>query len=120
SVGSIMVVSGAVSMEFLKNAGAPESAGAAAGALALALLASTAIGAINGVLVTALGLQPFISTLIMMLAGRGIAKVITSGQNTNAQNAPFQWITNGYVFGFPVVFILAIVIVVIVAIIVRR
>lgn len=120
SVGSIMVVSGAVSMEFLKSAGAPESAGAAAGALALALVASTAIGAINGLLVTALGLQPFISTLIMMLAGRGIAKVITSGQNTNAQNAPFQWLTNGYVFGIPVVFILALGLVAIVALIVRR
>ncbi len=120
SVGSIMVVSGAVSMEFLKNAGAPDSVGAAAGAVALALIASTLIGAVNGFLVTALGLQPFISTLIMMLAGRGIAKVITSGQNTNAQNAPFQWLTNGYVFGFPVVFLIAIAIVGIVAFVVRR
>lgn len=120
SVGSIMVVSGAVSMEFLKSAAAPDSVGAAAAALALALVVSTLIGAINGVLITALGLQPFISTLIMMLAGRGIAKVITSGQNTNARNEPFQWLTNGYVFGLPVVFIIAIVIVVIVAFVVRR
>ncbi len=56
----------------------------------------------------------------MMLAGRGIAKVITSGQNTNAQNAPFQWLTNGYVLGIPVVFILALAIVGVVAFVVRR
>jgi len=120
SVGSIMVVSGAVSMEFLKSAAAPDSVGAAAAALGLALLISTALGAVNGLLVTFLGLQPFITTLIIMLAGRGIAKVITSGQNTNATNAPFQWLTNGFVFGFPVVFLIAIALVVIVALIVRR
>lgn len=120
SVGSIMVVSGAVSMEFLKGMDAAGSAGAAAAAVGLALLVSTLIGAVNGLLITGLGLQPFISTLIMMLAGRGIAKVITSGQNTNARNAPFQWLTNGYVLGIPVVFLIALAIVGIVAYVVRR
>lgn len=120
SVGSIMVVSGAVSMEFLKNVDSSGSVGAAAAAVAIALLASTLIGVVNGLLITALGLQPFISTLIMMLAGRGIAKVITSGQNTNAQSSPFQWLTNGYVFGVPVVFILALAIVGVLAFVVRR
>lgn len=120
SVGSIMVVSGAVSMEFLSGIEASDSVGAAAAAIALALAASTLIGAVNGILITALGLQPFISTLIMMLAGRGIAKVVTSGQNTNAENEQFQWLTNGYVFGFPVVFLLAIGIVVAVSLVVRR
>lgn len=120
SVGSIMVVSGAVSMEFLKSAAAADSVGAALAAVGLALLVSTLIGAVNGVLITTLGLQPFISTLIMMLAGPGIAKVITAGQNTNAANAPFQWIANGYVVGLPVVFLLAVGITVLVALIVRR
>lgn len=120
SVGSVMVVSGAVSMEFLSGAGAPDSFGAAAAAVGLALLVSTGLGAINGVLITAFGLQPFISTLIMMLAGRGLAKVITSGQNTNAKNEQFQWLANGYLFGLPVVFLLAVLIVVVVAVVVRR
>lgn len=120
SVGSIMVVSGAVSMEFLKNVDASGSAGAAATAIAIALVASTLIGVVNGLLITVLGLQPFISTLIMMLAGRGIAKVITSGQNTNAQNPPFQWLTNGYLIGIPVVFVLALAIVGVLALVVRR
>jgi galactofuranose transport system permease protein len=120
SVGSIMVVSGAVSMEFLKSVDTSGSVGAAASAIAIALVVSTLIGVVNGLLITLLGLQPFISTLIMMLAGRGIAKVITSGQNTNAQSPPFQWLTNGYVLGIPVVFLIALGIVGLLALVVRR
>ena len=120
SVGSIMVVSGAVSMEFLKSVDTSGSVGAAATAIAIALVVSTLIGVVNGLLITVLGLQPFISTLIMMLAGRGIAKVITSGQNTNAQSPPFQWLTNGYVLGIPVVFLIALAIVGVLALVVRR
>ncbi|MBF4461201.1 MULTISPECIES: ABC transporter permease [unclassified Rathayibacter] len=120
SVGSIMVVAGAVSMEFLNSAGAPDSLGAAAGAFGIAMLISAVLGAINGILVSVVGLQPFISTLVVMLAGRGLAKVITGGQNTAATNEPFRWIANGYVFGLPVVFLIAIAIVVLVGILVRR
>lgn len=120
SVGSVMVVSGAVAMEFLNWAAESHSISVALSALALALAVGTVLGVINGVLVSYVRLQPFITTLVMMLAGRGIAKVITGGQNTAATNAPFRWIANGYVAGLPVVFLIAIVIVCIVAFIVRR
>lgn len=120
SVGSIMVVSGAVSMQFLEDVGDSGSVGDAASAIAVALFVSMLIGVVNGVLITVVGLQPFISTLIMMLAGRGIAKVVTSGQNTNAENSAFQWLTNGYVLGVPVSFVLALGIVALVAVVVRR
>lgn len=118
SVGSVMAVAGAVSMEFLKSAG--PTPGAAFTAIVLTLAISAAMGAINGILVSVIGLQPFISTLILMLAGRGLAKVITGGQNTTATNDTFKWMANGYVFGIPVVFILAILIVIAVGLIVRR
>lgn len=120
SVGSVMAVSGAVAMVFMKDAGQSGSLGVALGAMGMALLVSAVLGAINGVLVAYIGLQPFISTLIMMLAGRGIAKVITEGQNTSASNDPFRWVANGFVLGLPVVFLLAIVIVIIVGLVVRR
>ncbi|GAA1960404.1 ABC transporter permease [Agromyces allii] len=120
SVGSVMAVSGAVAMVFMKDAGQSGSVGVALGAIGLALLVSALLGAINGVLVAYIGLQPFISTLIMMLAGRGIAKVITEGQNTSATNDPFRWIANGFVIGLPVVFLLAIAIVIVVGLVVRR
>ncbi|MHA3682703.1 ABC transporter permease [Leucobacter sp. HY1910] len=118
SVGSVMAVAGAVSMEFLRSAG--PTPGAAFAALGLTLLVSALMGAINGVLVAVVGLQPFISTLILMLAGRGLAKVITGGQNTTATNDTFRWIANGFVLGIPVVFLLAVAIVVAVGVIVRR
>ncbi|MBS1906465.1 MAG: ABC transporter permease [Actinobacteria bacterium] len=120
SVGSVMAVAGAVSMEFLKNAGNSSSVGVALAAIGLALLVGALLGALNGVLVAYVGLQPFISTLVLMLAGRGIAKVITGGQNTAAQSDPFRWIVNGYVIGLPVVFLFAVTIVLIVGFVVRR
>lgn len=119
SVGSVMAVSGAVSMEFMSQTSGADAGTAIAAAL-MALAISALLGTVNGVLVSIVGLQPFITTLITMLAGRGLAKVITSGQNTSATNESFRWLANGTVFGFPVVFIIAAVIVAIVAVLVRR
>jgi ribose/xylose/arabinose/galactoside ABC-type transport system permease subunit len=118
SVGSLMAVAGAVSMEFLSAAG--DSFGAALAAVGLALVITGILGAVNGLLVAYVGLQPFIATLVLMLAGRGIAKVITGGQNTTASNDAFRWIANGFVIGIPVVFILAVLIVITVGWVVRR
>ncbi|WP_372969199.1 ABC transporter permease, partial [Microbacterium sp.] len=118
SVGSLMAVAGAVSMEFLSAAG--DSFGAALAAVGLALVITGILGAVNGLLVAYVGLQPFIATLVLMLAGRGIAKVITGGQNTTASNDAFRWIANGFVIGIPVVFILAVLIVIAVGWVVRR
>lgn len=120
SVGSSMAAGGATALQFLSIVKQPDSPSAAATAIVLALLAGLCIGAINGILVTFVGLQPFITTLVMMMAGRGIAKVITQGQNTSATNAPFKWLVNGTVLGFPVVFLIAIGIVAFVALYVRR
>ncbi|WP_270365628.1 ABC transporter permease [Microbacterium algeriense] len=118
SVGSLMAVAGAVSMEFLSAAG--DSFGAALAAVGLALVITGVLGAVNGVLVAYVGLQPFIATLVLMLAGRGIAKVITGGQNTTASNDSFRWIANGFLVGIPVVFLLAVLIVIAVGLVVRR
>lgn len=120
SVGSLMAVSGAVSMEFLAAAGDSSSIGVALAAVGLSLLVTAILGAVNGVLVAYVGLQPFIATLVLMLAGRGVAKVITGGQNTAASSDPYRWISNGFLVGIPVVFILAVLIVLIVSWVVRR
>ncbi|WP_110589546.1 ABC transporter permease [Microbacterium suaedae] len=120
SVGSVMVVAGAVAMEYLSSVGSPDSIGAALVAVVLVVVVSGALGAVNAILVSVVGLQPFISTLVLMLAGRGLAKVITSGQNTSAQNEAFSWIANGRVFGFPAIFLIALAIVILVGLLVRR
>ncbi|MGN7970635.1 ABC transporter permease [Microbacterium sp. 22296] len=120
SVGSIMAVGGAAAMELLRSLNEASSFGAMFMAIGLALLLGAVLGLINGLLVSVVGLQPFISTLVMMLAARGIARVITGGQNTNSQNQPFQQISNGQVLGLPISFVTAIVIVVVVTVIMRR
>src|SRR5699024_12352335 len=89
-------------------------------ALGLALRLVAALRAVNAWLVSVVGLQPFISTLVLILAGRSLAKVITGGQNTAASNDTFRWLATGYVFGIPVVFLLAVAIVLMVGLLVRR
>ena len=109
SVGSMMAVGGAVAMQTLCDAERPDIGrrdvrGDRAGARCSAIV----LGAINGLLVAVVGLQPFITTLIMMLAARGIARVITGGQNTNATNEPFRLLANGQILGLPTSFVLAV------------
>ncbi len=120
SVGSMMAVGGAVAMQTLSTLNAPTSVGAMFAAIGLALLLAIVLGAVNGILVAVVGLQPFISTLIMMLAARGIARVITDGQNTSATNEPFRQLANGQILGLPTSFVLAIGIVVLIALTMRR
>ena len=72
---------------------------AMAAALAVALLC----GAWNGLLVSAIGLQPIIATLVLMVAGRGIAQLITGGQIITVYHPPYFVLGNGYLLGLPVV-----------------
>lgn len=120
SVGSMMAVGGAVAMQTLSTIDDPTSVGAMFTAIGLAVALAVVLGTINGVLVAVVGLQPFITTLVMMLAARGIARVITGGQNTNATNEPFRQLANGQILGLPTSFVIALVIVVLVALLMRR
>jgi len=120
SVGSMMAVGGAVAMQTLSGLDGSEPVGAMLTAIGLALALTIVLGAINGFLVAVVGLQPFITTLIMMLAARGIARVITSGQNTDATNEPFRLLANGQILGIPTSFVLAIAIVALIALAMRR
>ena len=55
----------------------------------------------NGVLVAVIGIQPIIATLILMVAGRGIAQLITSGQIITINSSPYKMIGAGYLFAAP-------------------
>ncbi len=70
---------------------------AIAGALALGALC----GLWNGLLVARVGMQPIIATLILMVAGRGIAQLITNGQIITIYYAPYFFIGNGFLLGLP-------------------
>ncbi|MDP9043233.1 MAG: ABC transporter permease [Pseudomonadota bacterium] len=70
-------------------------------AIAAALLAAAFCGFWNGLLVARIGMQPIIATLILMVAGRGIAQLLTGGQIITVYYPPFFYFGNGFLFGLP-------------------
>lgn len=70
-------------------------------ALAAALGAAALAGLWNGVLVARVGMQPIIATLILMVAGRGVAQLVTEGQIITVYYKPYFFIGNGYWLGLP-------------------
>jgi ribose/xylose/arabinose/galactoside ABC-type transport system permease subunit len=89
SVGSIAAIAGAVAAE-LVVAGQPSLV-----AVAAAMAAAVACGLWNGVLVTVFRLQPFVATLVLMVAGRGIAQMITGSQITTFHDPLIEYIGLG-------------------------
>ncbi|MBX0331237.1 ABC transporter permease [Oscillochloris sp. ZM17-4] len=84
------------------------------------LLAGTLCGLWNGMLVSRARIQPMVATLILMVAGRGIAQLITNGQIMTIYYTPYFWFGNGFILGLPVsVYIVALVFIV-ASLIVRR
>src|SRR5262245_13651692 len=71
-------------------------------ALGAALLAAAACGLWNGLLVVKAGMQPIVATLILMVAGRGIAQLLTGGQIITVYYPPFFALGNGFLLGVPV------------------
>ncbi len=66
------------------------------------LAAGTLCGLWNGLLVSRGRIQPMVATLILMVAGRGIAQLITNGQIMTIYYKPYFWFGNGYILGLPV------------------
>lgn len=96
SVGSVMAIAGAVAALLITRTSLPLAAIVAA-AVAVAL----AVGLWNGALVSYLRLQPIVATLILLVAGRGVAQVLTGGEIINFQHPSFEYIGNGVPLGIP-------------------
>ncbi len=74
------------------------------------IAAGTLCGLWNGLLVAKAKIQPMVATLILMVAGRGIAQLITNGQIMTIYYTPYFWFGNGFILGLPVsIYIVAIV-----------
>ena len=61
-----------------------------------ALLVSVICGLWNGLLVAYMNIQPMVATLILMIAGRGIAQLITNGLRVQITYRPFAFIGQGW------------------------
>jgi galactofuranose transport system permease protein len=106
SVGAVVALSATVAA--LLVGGGFNAAGEVASdhplwmALGAALAVAAACGLWNGVLVVNAGMQPIVATLILMVAGRGIAQLLTGGQIITVYYAPYAILGNGFLAGIPV------------------
>lgn len=120
SVGAIAAIAGAVACVHIAGSGDPGSAGTAVTAIALALAVCILLGLWNGFLVSVLGIQPIIATLVLMTAGRGLAMLVTGGQITTVNNAFFKAVGTGYVLTLPVAILLSLAVLAVTALVTRR
>jgi ribose/xylose/arabinose/galactoside ABC-type transport system permease subunit len=122
SVGSLMAIAGALApLIFLGNLfPLPSPAIGVALAFVVPVLVAGVFGWFNGWLITRFAIQPIIATLVLFIAGRGIAQVMTNGNLQVFRNPDFQFIGLGRVFGIPFQAILMIVIVALAAWVLRR
>lgn len=108
SVGAVVAISAAVAALMIGGSIDPGSPRfplgvAIGGALGVAALC----GLWNGVLVVRTGMQPIVATLILMVAGRGIAQLVTDGQIITIYYPPYFYIGNGFLAGVPFALVIA-------------
>jgi len=95
SVGSVAAIAGQLGALVLVDGSSAYLAWGAA--LGVALLC----GLFNGVLIARYGVQPIIATLILFIAGRGIAQLITGGNLQDFDDPLFQFFGLGRMAGLP-------------------
>ncbi|HEY5741533.1 MAG TPA: ABC transporter permease [Terrimicrobiaceae bacterium] len=96
SVGAVMAIAGAVAAQLIITEGVPFPV-----VIVSSLAVATLAGAWNGLLVGAFKIQPIVATLILMVAGRGVAQLITGGQIITFTDPALTYVGNGSLFGFP-------------------
>lgn len=95
SVGSVAAITGAICALLLQGSHS------LALTLAAAVAAGGLAGVVNGILIARAGIQPIVATLILMVAGRGIAQLLAGGQVLIIKHAGFDFLANGFVLGLP-------------------
>jgi simple sugar transport system permease protein len=106
SVGAVMAITGTIAAALIVR---PDDSPLAfinvTHSLTLIILLSLAAAAIaglwNGLLVALLDIQPIVATLILMVAGRGIARFPTSGQIVTFEHPGFEFLGTGGFLGLP-------------------
>jgi ribose transport system permease protein len=112
SVGSVMALATALLPLYLGYGLLP--------AIIVALLGGVAVGLVNGSLVAFVGVQPIVATLALFVGGRGLALVVAGGQLKDVHNPDLLSLGSSSVAGTPLPVVVAIVLTVAVAAVVRR
>lgn len=82
--------------------------------------AGTLCGLWNGFLVSRAKIQPMVATLILMVAGRGLAQLITNGQIMTIYYTPYFFFGNGFILGIPVAVYIVVGVLILAWILVRK
>ncbi|MBR5680777.1 MAG: ABC transporter permease, partial [Clostridia bacterium] len=108
SVGAVMAIAGAIAALLISMLDAGNFPGSSLGPnvywiipLAAALILATVAGIWNGMLVAGFGIQPMVATLVLMVAGRGVAQLITDGQIITFDNPALVFLCNGHALFLP-------------------
>nr|WP_246428986.1 ABC transporter permease [Pseudoxanthomonas broegbernensis] len=104
SVGAVLAIAATVaawSIARMQAGGAGDGLLPLLAAVICALGAATLCGLWNGLLVVKAGMQPIIATLILMVAGRGLAQLVADGQVLTIYYAPYAFLGNGFLLGLP-------------------
>lgn len=122
SVGALMAIAGAMSPMFFTGELFPVPniyLGIALGIVFPIIIASF-FGLFNGWLINRFSIQPIIATLVLFIAGRGIAQVSTNGDLQVFKVPEFQASAIGRVLGVPFQVWIMVVVVIIAAFVLRR
>ncbi|MFJ9519898.1 ABC transporter permease [Kitasatospora sp. NPDC101801] len=101
SVGSTVAIAAALACLHISESPDPGGLGTVLTAVGIALGVALLLGTANGLLVARVGVQPIIATLILMVAGRGVAQLITDGQIITITSDPYKLIGGGYLLTVP-------------------
>ncbi|OOM74067.1 ABC transporter permease [Clostridium sp. BL-8] len=113
SVGSIIAISAAFSATVIVDGGSVPLA------VIIGVISGIICGGWNGFLVSYIGVQPMVGTLILYIVGRGIAQLITDGQILTFTNKDFIFIGTGYIL-LPVAIYIAIIIAFLMYLLIRK
>mgnify|MGYP001091643485 FL=1 len=111
SVGSVMALAAAVVVLYLGYGALP--------AIAMALLAGAVVGAVGGSLVAYVGVQPIVATLALLVGIRGLANVLVP-QLREFRNPDLIALGGESIAGVPIIVIVAAVLTLAIAFVVRR
>lgn len=119
SVGSIIALLGVIFVDMVASAGVPWGL-----AFMLIVLLGCLIGLVHGLLITRLGLQPFVVTLCGLLIYRGVARYYTddatAGFPFGADFPTLEWLIAGRFYGIPHSLIAFVVLTAIMAVVLHR
>ncbi|MBY3344605.1 ABC transporter permease [Rhizobium laguerreae] len=114
SVGAVIAICGAVAASSIV------SGNSVAYTIILTLAIGLACGIWNGFLVAVLNIQPIIATLVLMVAGRGIAQLITEGAILTFNNDGLTFFGSGSLLLLPMPVVIWLLVGLLVILLVRR